>query len=140
MKVKLKDTTIRIVNHLQLSINHIKQFIGHEQWIMKKIANKLALDAIGQQVTTFLIGLNYHSHCHIDVDMFYTPATAIAPKDICVDNMIYYFLFQNFEIKILLRSGGSFLFNPIVSHSCYNLRYIMSAYVSCKTLLRSHPL
>ena len=111
---------------------------------MKEIVNKLTLDEIGQQPTAFLIGVNYHFGCHIDANIFYTLATVIAPKDICVGDVIYYFLFPNFGIKIPLRYGDLFLFNPVVPHSCSNPRFpgchIMPAYKSCKAILRSHPL
>ena len=84
----------RIVNYLQLSMNHITKY-SPEQHIMNEIVNNLTPGAIAHQATAFLIGVNYHSRCHIDVDMFYTLATVIAPKDICVDNVIYYFILES---------------------------------------------
>eukprot|EP00536_Pseudo-nitzschia_multiseries_P002684 jgi/Psemu1/301502/fgenesh1_kg.36_\ len=43
-----------------------------------------------------------------------------------------------------LRSGDTLFFNPLVLHSCLNPKYegcyIMSAYVSRKTVLRSNQL
>ena len=72
MKVKIEETAVHIVNYLQVSISYITKFIGREQSIMKEIVNELTLDAIGQQATAILIGLNYHSRCHIGVSMFYT--------------------------------------------------------------------
>ena len=115
-----------------------------DQNIMNEIVNNLTLEAIGGQATAFSIGLNYHSRCHTDVDMFYTLDTVIARKDVCANDVIYSFIFPTLGIRIPLRSGDSFLFNPILPHSCSNPRYrgchIMSAYVSRKTILRSNPL
>ena len=91
----LEETVFHIVNHLQLSMNHITKYIDCEQHVMNEIVNNLTLEVIGCQATAFLIGVNYHSRCHIDVDMFYTLATVIAPKDICVDNVIYYFILES---------------------------------------------
>ena len=73
---------IHIVNHLQLSMNHITKYIDREQHVMNEIVKNLPLEAIRRQATAFSIGVNYHSRCHIDVDMFYTLATVIAQKHI----------------------------------------------------------
>ena len=51
-----------------------------DQDIMNEIVKYLTLEAIGRQATAFSIGFNYHSRCHVDVNMFYTLATVIAPK------------------------------------------------------------
>ena len=78
-----------IVNHLQLSMNHITNYICRKQHDMNEIVDNLTLEVIGRQAAAFSIGVNYHSRCHIDVDMFYTLATVIAPIYICVDEVIY---------------------------------------------------
>ena len=125
-------------------MNHVKKHLCHNQHIMNEIVNNLTPEAIGHHTKNNLIGVNYHLRCHTDVNMFYTLTTVIALEDICAVNVIYYFTFPTFGIMILLRSGNSFMFNPILLHSCSNPRYpgchIMSAYVSQKTVLRSHPL
>ena len=134
---------IHIVNHLQLSMNHITKYICRKQHVMNEIVNNLTLEVIGRQATAFLIGVNYYLRCHIDVDMSYTLTTVIAPKDICLDDIFYYFIFPTFGIRVLLRYSDLFLSNSIVPHSCSSPRYpgchIMLAYVSQKTVLRSQP-
>ena len=141
---KLEETAFHIVNHLQLSMNPIKKYIRQDNGIMNEIVNNLTLESIGRQATAFSIGLNYHSRSHTDVDMFYTLATVVAPKGISVDEVIYYFIFSTLKIMIPLKSGDSFMFNPLLPHSCSNPRYIgchiMSAYVSRKTIIRSQHL
>ena len=136
---KLEETVLHIVKHLQLCMNHIKKYIRQDQDIMNEIDNNLTLEAIGRQATAFSIGLNYHARCHTDVNVFYTLATVIAPKDVCADKVIYYFIFPTLGIRILLRSGDLFMFNPILPHSCLNPQYpgchIMSAYVFRKPFL-----
>ena len=128
-----------IVKHLQLSMIHIKNYICEDKIIMNEIVNNLTLETIRCQATTFLIDLNYHSRCHTDVDMFYTLATVIAPKEIFADDVIYCFIFPILGIRVPLRSADLFMFNPILLHSCSDTRYpgchIMSAYVSQKQFL-----
>ena len=108
---------------------------------MKQVVHRTTLNIIGHQVTSFSIDLNYYSRCHIDNDMYYTLAMINFPKDICAEEVIYYFAYQ---IKIPLQSGDSLLFNPSMYFSCSNPKmdgcYIMSAYVSHKTVLRSNPI
>ena len=115
-------------------MNHIKKNIRRDQHVMNEIVNNLTLDAIRHDATAFSIGVNYHLRCHTDVNMFYTLATVIAPKDICADDVIYNFIFPTSRIRVQLTSVNLFLFNPILPHSCSNPRYlechIMSAYVS----------
>ena len=111
---------------------------------MKQVVDTTTLNAIGNQAISFSIGVNYHSRCHIDNDMYYTLATVIAPKDVSAEEVVYFFLFPTDQFRIPLRSGGLFLFNPSLYHLCSNPKhddcYIMLAYVSRKTVLRSNPL
>ena len=101
----LEVTAFYLVNHLQLSMNHINTNIRPDQYIMNKIVNNLTLEAIGHQATAFSIGVNYHLGCNTDVNMFYTLPTVIAPKDICADDVIYYFIFPTFGIRVPLSPG-----------------------------------
>ena len=59
-------------------MNHISKYIDREQHIMNAVIDNITLEVIGRQATAFAIGVNYHSHGHIDVDMFHTLATVIA--------------------------------------------------------------
>ena len=108
---------------------------------MMKIVQETTLDVIGKHAPTFSVDKNYHSRCHIDHDMYFTMATVISHSEDHDDEIIYYFIFPTFAIKIPLQSGDSLLFNPSLPHSCsnpkYSNTYIMSAYVSKKTVLRS---
>ena len=108
---------------------------------MEETVRRTTMNAIGHHATAFSIGRDYHSRSHVDVDMYYTLATVVSPDGISPDEVIYYFVFPTYGIKIPLRSGDSLLFNPIILHSCSNPKYegcyIMSAYVSTKTVLTS---
>ena len=104
------------------------------------------VNSIGEHATTFSIRKNYHSRCHIDFDMYYTLATVVGgevsqKED---DEVIYYFVFPEYGLKIPLRTANTLLFNPSVPHSCSNPKmkdtYIMSAYVTTKTVLRTKQL
>ena len=129
---------------MQSSLNHVTRFVGREFSVMKQIVHRTKLNTIGHQATAFSIGVNYHSRCHINNDMYYTLATVVAPKEVPADEVIYYFIFPSYQIRITLRTSDSFLFNPSLYHSCYNPKYdgcyIVSAYGSHKTVLRSNPL
>ena len=80
---------------------------------------------------------------HVDNDFYFTRLTVLAPEDKphmqYSKEVLYFFVFPTYEICVPLRSGDVLLFNPLVLHSCSNPRYkdsyIMSAYVSAKTIL-----
>ena len=144
MKADLEKTALHIVQHIQLSFNHVARFVDREFSVMKQVVARTTLNCIGHQATAFSVGVNYHSRCHTDNDMYYTLAIVMAPKEVSAEKVIYYFLFSAYKIKIPLRSGDLFLFNSSLNHSCSNPKhngcYIMSAYVSRKTVLRSNHL
>ena len=66
--------------------------------------------------------------------MYYTLAMVVAWKEVPADEVIYYFISPAYHIKIPLQTADS------CSNPKYDGCYIMSAYVSCKTVLRSNPL
>ena len=93
-------------------------------------------DVIREHAPAFSIGGNYHSCCHADLDMHYTLTTMVAPENHDVDNIIYFFVFPSYYIKISLRFGDTLLFNPSIPHSCRNPKiegnHIMPAHVAQK--------
>ena len=93
MKAKLEKTAVDIVQHMQVSLNSVTTFIGKECSIMKQIVDRTTLNSIGDQATTFSIGVNYHSRCHINHDMYYTLATVCGPKEVSTKEVVYYFIF-----------------------------------------------
>ena len=127
-----------------MSLNHVTRFVDMEFSVMKQVIDRATLNSIRDQATAFSIGVNYYSRCHTDNGMYYTLAIVMAPDEVSAEEVIYYFLFPAYKIKIPLRSGDSLLFNPSLNHSCSNPKhngcYIMSAYVSRKTVLRSNHL
>jgi len=146
-KRELQKETMKIVRHLQQSLGGIKYHVNREMSIMKQIVDGTSLTAIEDYAIAFSIGRDYHSKCHIDHDMFFTLATVVGPDSKSADDIIYYFVFPTygkFGIKIPLRSGDTLLFNPSIPHSCSNPKtkgcFIMSAYVSKKTVLNSNVL
>ena len=90
---------------------------------MKETVKITTLNAIGHHATAFSIGRDYHSHSHVDLDMYHTLATVIAPEKICPEDVIYYFVFPTCGIKIPLRLADTLLFNPSILHSCSNPKY-----------------
>ena len=90
-------------------------------------------DGIGTQ---FSIGKAYHSRCHPDPDYFYTFLSVFwaeaEPEDI-----ICWFVFPRYKVKVPLRSGDFLVFDPKEQHSCTNMIHedalIFSQYTSEKT-------
>ena len=86
----------------------------------------------------FCIGLEYWSTCHYNKDLPYSILSVMCdgcdPQDI-----IYYFSFPDYRLKVPLRQGDILVFNPLVFHCCSNPlksnAYIFSQYSSQKTLL-----
>mmetsp|Transcript_6251 Transcript_6251/g.13409 ORF Transcript_6251/g.13409 Transcript_6251/m.13409 type:complete len:269 (+) Transcript_6251:364-1170(+) len=140
-KLEIEENTNHIVEHLQGSLRTINPFLQYHRLVMIQIVKNTTLDVIGDHAPAFSVGKNYHSRCHIDEDMYFTMATVIAPSTLHDDEIIYYFTFPTYAIKVPLMSGDSLLFNPSIPHSCSNPKHknmcIMSAYVSKKTVLRS---
>ena len=130
-----------IMEQLQDSLTPMTSFVCQKLSIMKETVKITLLNAIGHRATEFSIGRGYPSRSHVDLDMYYMFATIIAPEGISPEDVIYYFVFPTFKIKIPLRSGNSSMFDPSILHSCSNPKYegcyIMPAYVSTKTVLTS---
>ena len=133
--------TKHIVEQLQGSLTLMTSFACQELSIMKETVKITTLNAIGHHATAFSIGRNYHSRSHVDLDMHYTLAIVIAPEGISPEDVIYYFVFLTYEIKISLQSADTLMFNSSILHPCSNPKYegcyIMSAYVLTKTVLIS---
>ena len=89
--------------------------------------------------TAFCIGTDYWSRCHTDNDYFLTTLSVLSNRSDDHDDILYYFVFPEYNAAIPIRSGEIVLFNPHVPHSCSNPRHdkasIFSAYVSAKTVL-----
>eukprot|EP00536_Pseudo-nitzschia_multiseries_P003318 jgi/Psemu1/7485/gm1.7485_g len=140
----LELTALHIVKEMQLCLSPMAKFVNLEMTVMNEVVSRTTLNAIDHHTTAFSIGKDYHSKCHIDANMFYTRLTVIAPKHVSEDEVIYYFVFPTYEVKVPLKSGDTLLFNPSVYHSCSNPKYegcyITSAYVSRKTVLTANPL
>jgi hypothetical protein len=91
--------------------------------------------------TQFSIGLNYWSPVHTDDDFFYTLLSCTSDKVKSIDDVIYKFVFPEYNFYVYLRPGDIMIFNPLVKHCCTNPGaedcYIFSCYVSKKTVLAS---
>mmetsp|Transcript_19282 Transcript_19282/g.41933 ORF Transcript_19282/g.41933 Transcript_19282/m.41933 type:complete len:91 (+) Transcript_19282:1-273(+) len=78
---------------------------------MEQIVWGTSLKAMGSIAIAFSIGRDYHSKCHIDIDMFYIMATVVAPDmGLPDDEIIYYFLFPlygAYSTKMPLQSGDT---------------------------------
>ena len=89
--------------------------------------------------TAFCIGTDYWSKCHTDNDYFLTSLSVLSDRSDDHDDILYYFVFPQYNAAIPIRSGEIVIFNPHIPHSCSNPRHdmasIFSAYVSAKTVL-----
>mmetsp|Transcript_603 Transcript_603/g.1106 ORF Transcript_603/g.1106 Transcript_603/m.1106 type:complete len:105 (+) Transcript_603:1167-1481(+) len=91
--------------------------------VMEQIVQGTSLKAMGSIAIAFSIGRDYHSKCHINIDMFYTLTTEVGPDTVDVNEIVYYFLFPTYGdngTKVPLQSGDTLLFNPSIPHSCSN--------------------
>ena len=93
----------------------------------------------GGYATALSIGYDYWSKVHKDLDYFPTSLSALAEESEDHDDILFYFVFPEYELSIPIRSGEILIFNPVLSHACTNPKYcsaiIFSAYVSKKTIL-----
>eukprot|EP00536_Pseudo-nitzschia_multiseries_P008971 jgi/Psemu1/21958/gm1.21958_g len=127
---ELEETAVHIVEEMQYSLSPMAKFFYLEMIVMTKGVKQTTLNSIGNHATAFSIGL-------------FTRLTVIAPTDVSEDEVVYYFVSPTYGIKVPL-SGDTLLFNPLVYHISLNPKfegcYIMSVYVSHKTVLRANPL
>ena len=146
-EVLIKDVRDRIgsfVDDLEHSVKPLfKQLSGEILEQLHKVRSVIKLPLVGNQkeigiATQFSIGLNYWSPVHTDDDFFYTILSCLCSSDADDNEILYYFYFPDYGIKIPLRSGDIIVFNPLIRHCCSNPRqrdaYIFSAYVSEKTV------
>ena len=89
----LERKTKYIFDQLQHSLAHVTPFAHGELSIMKETVQSIMLNAIRHRVTAFSIEQDYHSHNHVDLDMYYTLATVVAPEGVSVKDIIYFFIF-----------------------------------------------
>jgi len=95
-KNKLEKQTRKIVVHLQNSLGGLKFLMHDDLSVMEQIVQGTSLNAIRSTAIAFSIGRDYHSKCHINIDMFYTLATVVGPDNVNDDEIIYYFLFPTY--------------------------------------------
>ena len=79
-------------------------FVCQELSIMKETVKITTLNAIGYHATAISIGRGYHSRSHVDLDMYYTIATVVAPEGISPEDVIYYFVFPTYGINSIVVS------------------------------------
>ncbi len=90
------------------------------------------------KATQFSIGYKYWSKVHTDKDYFFTVLSGLSEKVGRDDDILFYFCFPQYKVKIPVRPRDVLLFNPLVPHSCSEPSspetLIFSAYVSSKTV------
>ena len=76
--------------------------------------------------TALSVGENYWSPTHIDPDFYFTCVIFIAPESQAkqrYNDVLHYFCFPDYKIKVPMRSGETLIFNPSVAHACSNPRF-----------------
>lgn len=107
----------------------------------KAVREELSIPSVsGEGVSTqFSIGRGYWSKAHVDDDYFFTHLSVLSSQDNQHDDVLYYFCFPQYKVKVPLRSAEVLVFNPLELHSCSNCKYddafIFSAYTSKKTVM-----
>ena len=109
----------------------------------KKVQKMLSLPTVasGKNATAmqFSAGRDYWSQAHTDPDYYFTLLSALSANPDDYKEILYYFCFPEYKLKIPIRSSELLVFNPAAVHSCSNCKfpgsYIFSAYVSEKTVM-----
>ena len=76
--------------------------------------------------TALSVGENYWSPTHVDPDFYFTCVIFIGPEHQAPqyhDEVLHYFCFPEYKIKVPMRSGEALIFNPSVAHTCSNPRF-----------------
>ena len=143
-KDELNNEAQKLCKELELATNKVeKKLIEAET--KASFVEGTGYEGMGEGVlaTALSIGRNYWSQAHVDKDFYFTRLTVLAPEDLPHKHyhgkVLYYFVFPTYNVRVPLKSGDVLLFNPLILHSCSNPRYkdsyIMSAYVSTRTVL-----
>ena len=143
-KEQLNSWAEKMCNRLESATKPVEEKLV-EADTMFTLVDCMEHEGMGEGVvaTALSIGRNYWSQAHVDKDFYFTRLTVLAPEDLPHEHfhgkVLYYFVFPTYKIRIPLKSGDVLFFNPLILHSCSNPRYkdsyIMSAYVSTKTVL-----
>ena len=87
----------------------------------------------------FSAGKGYWSPAHTDDDWMHTYLSVLSSKSTHHNEIIYYFCYPEYNIKIPIKSGEVIVFNPLKIHCCTNSLYddsfISLAYVSKKSVM-----
>ena len=127
----------------KVSLNLLKEFYNTYQFYHLKDeygipaafcgANNNLCRSVG---TAIACGYNYWSPVHTDDDYMYTSLSCLSPKKHDKD-ILFYFVFPDYNVACPMRSGDIMIFNPHVAHSTTNPTKegidIFSLYVPAKT-------
>ncbi len=132
----------KLVGKMELvGSNLTSQMPEHKHFVECKKKLDLPSVATGQDAlaTQFSVGQDYWSKGHIDKDAFFTLLSALSANNENHDEVLYYFCYPEYKLKIPIKSGDLIVFNPLKFHSCSNCKFknsfIFSAYVSEKTFM-----
>ena len=88
--------------------------------------------------TQFAIGKLYWSMYHNNKD-FSMSILGVMCNDYSNEDIVYYFLFPDYKLKVPMTKRDLLVFNPAIYHCCsnpiYENLYIFSQYTSSKTVL-----
>ena len=129
-----------IVFDMEKNVRAFSQHLQFDESVAQQVTSQRNLNTVGKYSTAFSMGISYQSKCHTDKDFHYSLLTVAAPSKRHDGEIVYYFVFPEYKVKVPMRSGDVILFNPLVPHGCSNPRFeesiIMSAYSSRTTLFR----
>ena len=108
------------------------------QRLMKKIIQVKSICNNKEGGVQFSIGCNYWSVYHIDHDVAYS-VLGVFCKELNNKNILYFFMFPDYKIKVPMRNGNLLVFNPYIYHCCtiplYHNLLILSQYIIEQTIL-----
>jgi len=143
VKQQSYDGAVTIVNKLEKCGKRVTKFLNETKHFRDKVQKFLKLPTVGTTddsiATQLAIGCNYWSQWHRDPDYYFTFLSCMCKEEKYNEELIYYFVFPEYKLKVPMRSGDVLVFNPTKIHSCTNCKlpdsHIFSAYVSQKTVM-----
>ena len=118
--------------------DHLPKSEVHDLRLIKDMISMESLCPDCEGGTQFAIGKLYWSMYHNDKD-FSMSILGVMCNECRDKDIVYYFLFPDYKLKVPMRNRDILVFNPNIYHCCsnpiYKNLYIFSQYTSSKTIL-----
>ena len=97
---------------------HVREFLPQKDLEeFRFIKNMISMESLCQNQDggcQFVMGKSYWSMCHNDKD-FTLSILGVLSKDCSNSNIVYYFLFPDYHLKVPMKNCDLLVFNPHIS-------------------------